>query len=125
MTDINNAKQNRPSLICADLLEKHGVPETSTAAVLMNRGVYKWFAVRRDIIRLKTVWKHQVCCYHVHIKQLRRGSTERREAAAALRTLELCRKQLRELCHSPRWQFPDNDPKGRRLIEQSDVGGKA
>jgi len=54
---IWNIEQNKPSLIAEDLEKHAGVPLELTHKVLLARGVYKWFAVRRQLIRLKDIWK--------------------------------------------------------------------
>jgi len=53
--------QNNPELIIADIMREYpDVNECFIRQILMNRGVNKWFAVRRDIIRLKIVWRKEI-----------------------------------------------------------------
>jgi len=113
--------QNKPSLVCADLERLAGIPQAITARVLMARGVYKWLSARRDLIRLKNVWKDELTRLYRAIEsgEIRRGSPEHREALGRIRTLEECRAQVRAICHSERWRIPDNDPRGGKLLEET------
>jgi len=68
--------QNRPSLICQDLEE--WVPQEVTAKVLMARGVYKWLAVRRELILLKNEWKDELTRLYrvIENREVKRNSSE-------------------------------------------------
>ena len=92
-------KQNRPILIARDL-EEYGVPKEVTMEILLKRGVFKWLAVRRELIKLKNRWKDE-------IRALNRRKTEREKGY--LEALIKCREEIRKLCHSERLQAPDND----------------
>ena len=53
--------QNKPTLIVNDIIEKY--PEVNPDFIydiLLKRGVFKWLAVRRDIIKLKNRWKDEI-----------------------------------------------------------------
>jgi len=101
--------QNRPILIARDL-EHYGVPIEATMEILLKRGVFKWFAVRRDLIKLKDRWKAE-------IRDLNRKKTEREKGY--LDALVRCRQQIRELCHSTRLQAPDNDRHAFAFIKEA------
>ena len=105
MNDIRKTiwsfKQNKPSLIVKDICEKY--PEVNKDfiyEVLLNRGVFKWFSVRRKLIKLKNKWK-------INITKLNRKKTEQEKGF--LKAIEKCRKEVRELCHSDRFIAPDFD----------------
>jgi hypothetical protein len=105
MNDIRKTiwsfKQNKPSLIVKDICEKY--PEVNKDfiyEVLLNRGVFKWFSVRRKLIKLKNKWK-------IDITKLNRKKTEQEKGF--LKAIEKCRKEVRELCHSDRFIAPDFD----------------
>jgi len=90
--------QNRPTLVVRDLAPY--APADVVYGSLLRRGVFKWLAVRRDMIRLKDAWKAEV-------RALNRKKTEREKGY--LEALEKCRAEIRRLCHGPRWVAPDND----------------
>ena len=100
-------RQNRPILIARDL-EQYGVPKEVTMEILLKRGVFKWLAVRRQLIKLKNKWKEE-------IRELNRKKTEREKGY--LEALIKCREEIRRLCHSERLQAPDNDRYAIRFIE--------
>jgi len=100
-------RQNRPILIARDL-EQYGVPKEVTMEILLKRGVFKWLAVRRQLIKLKNKWKEE-------IRELNRKKTEREKGY--LEALIKCREEIRRLCHSERLQAPDNDRHAIRFIE--------
>lgn len=118
-------EQNRPSLIAKDF-EQLGVPKAKTYAILMARGVMKWLAVRRDLIKLKNVWKHEITRTIAEIRAAKRE--DRRDDLHRLRgkleTLERCRGQVRMLCHSPRWRAPDFDGGAWRWMEEVAPGAR-
>lgn len=109
-------KQNKPKYVANDL-EKFGVPREVTHAVLLARGVYKWLAVRRKLIKLKDQWKKEITTIQNEISKLPRKSTERKILAERLKTLTKCRQEIRKLCHSPRWQAPDFDKEAQAFLK--------
>lgn len=109
-------RQNKPSRICR-ALSYFGVPPKVTAQILMAHGVYKWFAVRRDLIRLKNKWKKEISIRYVEIKDTSRGSYRHAQLLGEISSLEKCRKEVSSLCHSERWRSPDHDPKAMRLLQ--------
>lgn len=100
--------QNKPSLVVKDIIEKYpDVDPDFIYETLLKRGVFKWLAVRRDLIRLKGTWGEEV-------KELNRKKTDKEKGY--LKALETCRKQIKSLCHSPRWRAPDFDTKANNYL---------
>lgn|SRR5574341_310052 len=91
--------------------------------ILLRRGVYKWLAVRRDLIRYKHTLKdlENVMLEHTHLikamgtalgKEARHNSDYlklRSEGKGILKTMQRIRKDLRAMTHSDRLRAPDND----------------
>lgn len=93
--------QNKPTLVVKDICEKYpDVEPDFIYEVLLKRGVFKWLAVRRDLIKLKNIWKGEV-------RDLNRKKNK--EEKGYLKALLKCRAQVRKLCHSERWTAPDFD----------------
>lgn len=115
--NIWNYKQNKPSLICKDLDLLFGVPQHCTAKILVARGAAKWFSVRRELIKLKNGWKEQIKLLYEDRKV--RGTPEYWYNRGKREALEQCRKEIRILCHSERWQCPDFDSKFLDLLNMS------
>ena len=117
-TRIWELEQNKPRLIARDL-EYYSVPKSVTHTILLARGVYKWFSVRRDLIKLKNAWKSALSAAYKELESEKRGGD--RDRVMYLRgyveAMQLCRRQVRELCHSERWQAPDNDPESQMFLE--------
>lgn len=123
--------QNRPTLIARDLKERFDVPVDATYGVLLARGVFKWFSVRRDLIRLKNTWKGRERMALALISKckdrLRSGEAERTTsrdliwARGYLAAIQECRREVRALCHSERWQAPDNDEAAQRWLKRQEV----
>ena len=106
--NIWNFAQNKPSLIVKDITEKYGnVDPDFIYEVLLRRGVFKWLAVRRDLIRLKNVWRDEVT-------RLNRKKTNTEKGY--LRAIERCRAEVRALCHSDRFRAPDFDKKANEYL---------
>ena len=111
---IWNIAQNKPSLI-ADDLECYGVPRKVTYTVLLARGVFKWLAARRDLIKLKNIWRDELT--ELYIKaQNRKGSPEHQRIIGRIEALEMCRAQVRSICHSQRYRAPDFDRKANEFL---------
>lgn len=103
---IDQAKQNRPSLIARDF-ELLGIPKKITYYILLRRGVFKWLACREDIIRLKNSMKNE-------IRALNREKTL--EEKGYLMALEKYRKEIKIICHSPRLRVQTNDHEAARFL---------
>lgn len=119
---IWNIEQNKPSLIAKDLL-LFGVPEKESHKILLARGVYKWLSVRRDLIKLKNVWRDritQTIQKIVENKKLHNGY-EVAYYRGYLKAYEECRKEVRELCHSERWRAPDFDKNANKILKEMEA----
>jgi len=115
---IWTVKQNKPSLIAADMAQ-YGIPYDVTYAVLLGRGVFKWLAVRRDLIRLKNTWKQRVTDTIGQIGPARSEGDMRHLywLRGYLKAHEECRAELRQLCHSGRFRAPDNDKQAQFFLD--------
>jgi len=121
-TSICSIKQNKPVLVARDLLE-YGVPVEVTLKILLARGVFKWLAVRRSIIKLKCNWKIKItdtCKKVIEYKQ-QENTYKLGYWRGYLKALEECRNEVRTLCHSTRWQAPDFDETAQQFLEQLTV----
>ncbi|HEA67731.1 hypothetical protein LCGC14_2079740 [marine sediment metagenome] len=106
---INNMAQNKPTLIVKDICTRYpDVDPDFVYSVLLARGVFKWLAVRRRLIRLKDVWRDE-------IRELNRKKTDKEKGY--YHALIRCRANVRALCHSNRWQAPDFDRKANEFLE--------
>ena len=107
---IWNIRQNKPSLIAEDL-EILGIPKYISYSIMLGRGVFKWLAVRRDLIKLKNLWKDELTnLYHsIANGRIKRGTKEHHKTIGRIEMLERCRAEIRLLCHSERYRAPDFD----------------
>ena len=124
--NVWNFPQNKPSLITRDFLELYGIPQLDSARILMARGVFKWFAGRRKLLKLKEKIK-------VELKQ-RYGESEafKKDPLAtpkdfymnkgAVKALERVLKEISEIGHAPRWDVQDNDRRSKELKWAMDQG---
>ena len=104
--------QNKPTLVVRDIVGKYPkIPPEFIYDVLLVRGVFKWLAVRRDLIKLKDKWK-------VVIRELNRKKTpyEKGYHAAMIE----CRKEIRALCHSERFRAPDFDRHSIKFLKNKE-----
>lgn len=109
-------RQNKPSLIAFDF-SNLGIPTETSYRILMARGVFKWFAVRRDLIRLKNQWRDRISWLQEQIREEKRRGDPHRELGrlrGELYAMERCRREVRALCHSERWRAPDHDREAQR-----------
>ncbi len=129
--NIWNYRQNKPSLIAEDFEELTMLPKRMCLKILMARGVFKWFRVRRELIRLKESWKKQITMLQGAIQNnketinLKERSTyadhyNHGYAKGYHDALTECRNQIRLLCHSQRWTCPDNDMKAWEILNTAD-----
>jgi hypothetical protein len=115
LIEIDQMAQNKPSYIVDDLAHIAS-SEDRVYWVLLRRGVFKWLAVRRRLIRLKDEWK----------RRAKDAAASRQEATGAqvnywkgyIAALNECRAEVRALCHSPRVQVPDHDSRARRWLHE-------
>jgi len=123
---IDSIKQNKPSLIAEDLFEKFGVPFDKGMEILLFRGVFKWLAVRRGIIKTKDIWKDRVKETLDNIGQAKLAHDRKvLWYRGYLKAYEECRKEIRALCHSPRWQAPDFDRRANEFLRNEERGVSA
>jgi hypothetical protein len=117
-------EQNKPSLVISDLYRLAGVPRHITARVLMARGVYKWLACRRDLIRAKDEWRDELTLLYraIQDREIRRGTPEYYEARGRIKALEEARRTIRAICHSERWRAPDCDPRCLEALNPPGAG---
>jgi len=74
-------------------MESNGISYDVAMDMLLRHGVFKWFACRRDLIRLKDDLRREL-------------HTARGQRAA---TLVSVRERIRAICHSTRLRAPDHD----------------
>ena len=117
--NIWNYKQNKPSLIVKDL-KQHGLDEETIYKILLSRGVFKWLAVRRDLIKLKNVWKDRIKATLANIALQKKENNPYKlgYTRGYLKAYEDCRAEIRVLCHSERWQAPDFDKKAIKFLKE-------
>ncbi len=136
-TSIDHFRQNKPSYVVNDILkyfsENFGLVlgrDTHDAvwSILLARGVLKWMSSRRALITIKLMLRARIRDHQQQIQQkkkvlskidnMNRRSMARYGQATAyhlgrlrgsLASTELIYKQIRKICHSMRWQVPDND----------------
>jgi hypothetical protein len=122
--NIWELEQNKPSLIAKDF-SYFGIPHNITYKILLGRGVFKWFAVRRSLIKLKNEWKERIkitiADIHytkVHYEEI--GAYKLGYLRGYLRAMEECRGEVRALCHSSRWSAPDFDKEAVLFLSNCD-----
>jgi hypothetical protein len=114
---IWNEAQNKPTLVVRDL--EQYVEADIIYASLLRRGVFKWLAVRRNLIKLKDKWRDRVTASIKAQRHCKKHMPHMREWLRGYRyAIEQCRKEVRDLCHSERWQAPDNDKLAQDYIER-------
>jgi len=98
---IWNFAQNKPSLVIKDITEQYpDVDPDFIYKVLLQRGVFKWLSVRRQLIKLKITM-----CDEVRRLNRKKNPREKGYHEALIK----CRADIRKLCHSDRWVAPDYD----------------
>ena len=107
---INNFKQNKIKYLVKDFAE-HGVPENITREILLRRGINKWLANRMAIINLKDELLQDIrnCLGLMFTVGIVEGkhSLKYKEVLGNLKATNTIRQQIRKICHSKRWQFPE------------------
>lgn len=115
--DIWQFEQNKPSLV-ADDLQEHGVSRQTVFETLLRRGVFKWFGVRRLLIKQKETWKARITATQAEIEAAKARGDGYRVAylRGQMKALTECRQEVRKLCHSDRLQAPDHDTEAVRWL---------
>ena len=114
---INNIRQNKIKYLVKDFAEC-GVSEEVTREILLKRGINKWLANRMAIIHLKDELKEEIksCLAFMKVlknteicfcKNIGKQNEIYREQLGRLQAFEKTRKEIRKICHSSRWQFPE------------------
>lgn len=120
---IANFSQNKPSLIAKDLAAIAGVPKSLTHSILLARGAYKWFSVRRQVIRFKTMLKGVVKLALARLIDAKKSGNAYQVGywRGYLKATEEIRAELRAMCHSSRWQAPDFDSEAQAYLHYVDI----
>lgn len=84
-TSIEREKQNKVSHVVDDL-EAWGIPRDVSYGILLKRGIFKWLAGRRDIIKLKDDMKEVVKMAQSEIAKLKIERVARRAMVDAIST---------------------------------------
>ena len=100
-------KQNKIKYIVQDLLPY--VDEEIIREVLLARGVNKWLACRKDLIRLKNNLKKEITNQIELIRQAKKEKNEllRQRLVGQWEKMVEIRERIRNICHSDRWRFPE------------------
>jgi len=116
---IWSIEQNKPSLI-ADDLEQHDIPRHLAYSIMLGRGVFKWFAVRRDLIKLKDAWRDKLTALYclTSKNEVKKGTKEYYKNQGRIEMLEECRADVRALCHSERFRAPDFDDGANKFLSE-------
>lgn len=119
-SNIWEYKQNKPSLIAKDLKE-FGIPEEITYRILLSRGVFKWLAARRDIIKLKNIWRDRITNIIAEIRKAKRMKDRDKlmYLKGYIKAYEECRAEVRAICHSNRWRCPDFDRDAQEFLKKA------
>ena len=98
--EVEQHRQNKPSRLAREMSAY--MPYDLAMEMLLRHGVFKWFAARRDLLRLKDSWRLEL------------------HAARGVRcnTLVHCREAIRKICKSPRLRAPDHDAEAQRWLER-------
>ncbi len=118
---IDEERQNKPTLIVRDLL-RYGITTDAAYEILLRRGVFKWFAVRRGLIRLKDAWRDDITRV---MELLRYARAYRRFYGGGsdycigywrgyLKAAQTYRGEVSALRHSPRMRVQDDDKLARK-----------
>lgn len=92
-----------------------------TAKILMARGVFKWFAVRRKLIKLKNTWRGRVAAINREMSSIPKGTVKHARLVGELQAIDKCRAEVRSLCHSQRWAHSDIDDTAMSILNNTEV----
>jgi hypothetical protein len=120
-SDIWMERENKPSYVVDDLAEY--CPADIVYESLLRRGVFKWLAVRRDLIRLKDQWGWKITAQIALVRMHKRHNDVYKLGyeRGYLKAMEECRAEIRYLCHSARWRAPDNDRRAIKWLEKQEI----
>jgi hypothetical protein len=144
---IDMFRQNRPSEVANALAhlivsiypadEPETIRDTRLQAswiacmrILLATGVMKWFNVRRQLIRLKNDLHVRVAGLYAAERKMKElhGQPDADEVAHAKfhyihgyrRGVEMVYRELKQLCHAPRWSAPDFDKLSKDFVQKYD-----
>ena len=107
---INNIRQNKIRYLVKDFAE-HGVSEEVTKEILLKRGIKKWLANRMAIIHLKDELlqyiRDSLGLMRIVSSVEGKNSLNYKEILGQFKATNGIRQQIRKICHSSRWQFPE------------------
>jgi len=130
---IDHFRQNKPSYVVKDIVEYFSKAyalligrETNDAvwSILLARGVLKWMSSRRALIAIKLMLRARIRDHQQEIKTKKLCLKEPKHMwpkgsnitsyhlghlRGSLASTELIYRYIRRICHSTRWQVPDND----------------
>ena len=107
---IWNFAQNKPTLIVQDIITKYpNVESDFIYKVLLQRGVFKWLSVRRDLIKLKDEIRKEIT---------KLNGKKTIEEKGYYKALIKVRQDIRKLCHSSRWRAPDFDKSANEFLKK-------
>lgn len=116
-------KQNKATYVVKDIIQKQselplGIPliDDDIYKILLARGVFKWFSVRRQLIKYKDFLKRKI--NNTLIIQRICPPRDTQYWRGYRKACEDIRKDLRKMCHSQRWQVADNDKLAKYWLEQ-------
>lgn len=112
--NIWHYKQNKPTFIVKDIKEKYPqISEDFIYEVLLKRGVFKWLNVRRELIKLKIIWKKELTL--LMSKQSKKKEFKR---SGKIIILNKCKEEIKKLCHSERFVAPDFDREANNYLRK-------
>ena len=118
-TTINSQKQNKPTLVVADMA-RIGVDPQFTYHVLLKRGIFKWLAGRKQIIKLKNTLKDKVR-ESISEQKSTQNWTKKHYLRGYRKAMEECRKELRLICHQSRWTVQPDDRHAKKFLRELDI----
>ena len=108
--NINNFKQNKIKYLVKDFAE-YGVPEEVTREILLKRGINKWLANRMAIIHLKEKLLQDIRNYldsmRIISSVVGKNNLNYKEILGRFKATNGIRQQIRKICHSSRYVFPE------------------
>lgn len=117
--NIWRIEQNKPSLVVIDIKYLYpNIDEDTIYKILLGRGVFKWLAVRRELIKFKDEIKEELTRLYKQVENMQKGTREHREVVGRIKALEWVRFRIREMTHSDRFRAPDNDEKAREFLQR-------
>jgi len=117
--NIWSYRQDKIKYIVNDFLH-FGVPAEVTLKIMMARGIFKWLAVRRDLIKLKNTWKERInkTLFLIREAKANRSYGRLMWLRGYLQVYQECRAEIRGLCHSDRWRASDLDQDAIEYLER-------